>query len=275
MTEPKPYRQRDERAAHLAGERPHAAEILNLYRQVLARQEPLYERARAADWSARGLAALPWEELDELFPRFVAELAEAVPDALAAAGRSIAAAPEKTRRELLRRTLEVGELGELAAALGVELPEVTFWSRAFLAPLAEAVAVRGEPVGGEDAEAEPRGSCPRCGWPPQVSKVVDAGERRGARSLICALCATEWSFPRVRCPSCGEHSSEALAVHTTETLPHVRVEECMSCQAYWKSVDLRTNGHAVPVVEDLASPELDVWADEQDLWKVCRNLFGL
>lgn len=290
MTGAQPYRQRDARAAHLAGERPHASEILGLYRQVLALQEPLYASGRVAPWSAGGVAALPFGELDAPFLRFVGELIDAVPGALAAAGRSLAECPEATRRQLLRRTLEVGELGEIAASLGADLPVVTFWSRAFLAPLAEAAASRQPSTGipappgtdaaeGGDAGAgagdEPRGTCPRCGWPAQVSVVEDVEDRRGGRSLVCALCATQWPFSRVRCPSCGERTSEALAVHTTETLPHVRVEECKSCHAYWKSVDLRANGHAVPVVEDLASPELDLWAEEQDLWKLCRNLIGL
>lgn len=294
MTDTAPYRRRDERAAHLAGERPHAAEILGIYRQVLARQEPLYASARVAPWAAGGVAALPFGELDALLLRFVGDLSPAVPGALADAGRALSERPEETRREVLRRTLEIGELGEIAASLGADLPALTFWSRAFLSPLAEAAASRqpapaapaapvaqgpdggdGEEAGGGEAGEEPRGSCPRCGWPAQVSKVEDVEDRRGGRSLVCALCATAWPFPRVRCPSCGERTSGSLSVHTTDTLPHVRVEECKSCHAYWKSVDLRANGHAVPVVEDLASPELDLWAEEQELWKLCRNLVGL
>jgi len=289
LTETRSYRQREQRAAHLAGERPHASEILDLYRQVLAHQEPLFERARGEAWAAEGLAALPWGELDTQFVHYIEELVDAVPEALAAAGKALAGAPEATRKEVLRRTLEVGELGEIASSLGAELPVVIFWSRGFLGPIAEAAAARvasagnGAPHDAEPADEdaageppEPRGTCPCCGWPAQVSVVADTDEeRRGGRSLVCALCGTSWPFPRVRCPSCGEHSSEQLIVHTTETLPHVRIEECKSCHAYWKSVDLRTNGHAVPVVEDLASPELDLWAEEQELWKICRNLVGL
>ena len=58
-------------------------------------------------------------------------------------------------------------------------------------------------------------------------------------------------------------------------MPHVRVEECKTCGSYLKSVDLRQNGNAVPLVEDIATVELDVWADEHELWKIQRNLFGL
>lgn len=276
MTEPSPFPERDARAAHLAGERPHASEILGHYRQVLALQEPLYESALALRWADGGLAALPWAELDAPFRRLLEELAPSVSEPLAEAGRSLAGASEATRLEVLRRTLEVGELGDLASSLGAGLPQITFWSRAFLEPLALAAAVRarpGHPGGASDGE--PPGLCPLCGWPPQAAVVQDEPERRGGRSLVCALCTTPWPFPRIRCPGCGEGSSEALIVHEAEALPHVRVEECTSCRAYWKSVDLRQDGRAVAVVEDLATPELDLWAAERDLWKPCRNLVGL
>ena len=58
-------------------------------------------------------------------------------------------------------------------------------------------------------------------------------------------------------------------------MPALRIAECQSCQAYLKEVDLRRDGHAIPLVEDLATPELDVWAEERGLWKICRNLVGL
>ncbi len=42
-----------------------------------------------------------------------------------------------------------------------------------------------------------------------------------------------------------------------------------------KSVDLRVDGLAVPVVDDLGSVELDLWAQQQGLEKLQRNLLGL
>jgi formate dehydrogenase maturation protein FdhE len=64
-------------------------------------------------------------------------------------------------------------------------------------------------------------------------------------------------------------------VHSAEAVPHVRVDECATCRRYLKTVDLRRRGDAVPLVEDLATPELDLWAREQGLAKGQANLFGL
>ena len=40
-------------------------------------------------------------------------------------------------------------------------------------------------------------------------------------------------------------------------------------------MDVRADGLAVPVVDEIASVELDVWASEQGLEKIQRNLLGL
>lgn len=40
-------------------------------------------------------------------------------------------------------------------------------------------------------------------------------------------------------------------------------------------MDLRVTGLAVPLVDDLATPELDLWAAEQGLEKIAPNLLGL
>ena len=46
------------------------------------------------------------------------------------------------------------------------------------------------------------------------------------------------------------------------------------CRCYIKSVDLRADGDAVPVVDDIATVELDLWARERGLAKVSPNLLG-
>ena len=47
------------------------------------------------------------------------------------------------------------------------------------------------------------------------------------------------------------------------------------CRTYLKAIDLRTNGLAVPVVDELASVELDLWASEQGMAKLQQNVLGL
>ena len=64
-------------------------------------------------------------------------------------------------------------------------------------------------------------------------------------------------------------------MHEVESVPHVRIEECAECSRYVKAVDLRRDGAAEPIVEDLATPELDLWAADRGLVKIRSNLFGL
>ena len=89
------------------------------------------------------------------------------------------------------------------------------------------------------------------------------------------MCATEWRFRRLTCPHCGETDADKLPVHTAESIAHVRVDACTTCSRYIKTVDLRKNGTAVPLVDELAAVELDIWAQEQGLTKLRANVLGL
>lgn len=318
MKGPGPYEERDARASRLAGERPHAAEMLGLYRRVLSAQRPRYERVAASRWLRRSGGspdALPFGKLVRPFRAYASEVASEAPDALAAVGEAVADAPSDALEELLERTAGLEDLDEVAGELGCEVLPLVFYARGFLQPVAEGLAARaaagngggnGRPRAGagsrlplvgnggpgagagggngrshadvgvaEEAADEGPAACPRCGWPPQVALLRDEPDAKGRRLLVCGLCATVWPFPRLRCPSCGEADSEKLLFHGSEGEPYIQVAECASCRAYLKTVDLREQGSAVPLVEDLASPELDVWADEHGLWKISRNLLGM
>ena len=89
------------------------------------------------------------------------------------------------------------------------------------------------------------------------------------------MCATEWRFRRLTCPHCGEIEVDKLPVHTAESITHVRVDACTTCSRYIKTVDLRKRGDAVPLVDELAAVELDIWAQEQGLTKLRVNVLGL
>ncbi len=303
MKSSEPYGQRDARAAHLAGERPHAAQILELYRRLLALQRPFFQRAASSAWLGRGwpkapaegeaperadlgLETLPFSRLVRPLRRFVEEATAEAPPTLAAAGALLAEASAETLQTLLERTVALAEIEELADELGSEVLPLVFYSRAFLQPIAEGLAERAKRASRAAGNGRPRtpadegavripATCPRCGWPPQVAMLRDEPEAKGRRLLICGLCSAAWSFPRVRCPSCGESDPEKLLFHESEENPYLRIEECGACRAYVKAIDLRQEGGAVPLVDDLASPELDVWADERGLWKIARNLMGM
>src|SRR5207245_6498079 len=82
-----------------------------------------------------------------------------------------------------------------------------YLSRALLKPWVELLAAeRRPPV--RDKRA---GTCPFCGGLPWVASRRPLPEAHGAqRNLCCALCAGEWEFARIRCPSCGEADPHKL-----------------------------------------------------------------
>lgn len=75
--------------------------------------------------------------------------------------------------------------------------------------------------------------------------------------------------------NCGEEDKEKLPVYIAGGLDYVRVEACESCHAYLKSVDLTKDGFAVPVVDEIATVALNLWADEHGYVKIETNLLGM
>ncbi len=122
--------------------------------------------------------------------------------------------------------------------------------------------------------ATPTTRCPICGALPLLAALRPEGE--GAkRYLQCSLCLTEWPFRRVLCPWCGETDKDKLPRFTPEQCNYVRVEGCDTCKHYLKSIDLTVEGHAIPLVDEVALSALDIWADEQGFKKICLNLLGM
>jgi FdhE protein len=68
---------------------------------------------------------------------------------------------------------------------------------------------------------------------------------------------------------------DKLPVYTAGQFEHVRVEACDSCRTYIKSVDLTRNGLAVPIVDELATVPLNIWAEEHGYTKLQPNLLGM
>ena len=117
-------------------------------------------------------------------------------------------------------------------------------------------------------------TCPLCGGRPVVGVLRSEGD--GARkSLICMLCAHEWIFRRVYCPACGEEREPQMAFYSAPEIAHVRVDVCDTCHTYLKSIDLTKTGLAVPVVDELATMPLDLWAREHGYEKLQINMLGI
>lgn len=122
--------------------------------------------------------------------------------------------------------------------------------------------------------AKSTGRCPVCGDLPVVGVLREEGH--GARrSLVCGRCATEWEYTRLSCAGCGERQFESLPVYTAEQFGHIRVEACDSCRRFLKTVDLTKDGLAVPLVDDLASLSLDLWARSQGYERLRPNLLRI
>ena len=144
-----------------------------------------------------------------------------------------------------------------------------FLPRAFLQPYAEfraAQAPRAPQV------TTPR-LCPLCGSRPLLGVLRPEGDG-GKRFLLCSFCLQEWEFRRILCPTCGEQAEGKLPVYVAEQLPHIRVEACDTCKFYLQTVDLTKDGHAVPLVDDLAAIPLTLWAHEHGYTRLQPNLLG-
>jgi formate dehydrogenase maturation protein FdhE len=148
-------------------------------------------------------------------------------------------------------------------------PLTDFILRAFLQPYAELLAAR-MPV--PELTANSR-VCPRCGSLPLLG-VLRPEADGGKRFLMCSFCLQEWEFRRIFCAACGEDDEKKLPVYVAEQFPHIRVEACETCKFYLRTIDLTKNGHAIPVVDDLAALPLSLWAHEHAFTRIHENLLG-
>ena len=294
MTPSAVWSRRRQRVARLRAERPHAAQLLGFYDDVLSLQEQLHAGALKSRWLRSVAAAdgraprlrlelLPERSRARDFSRFVRALPTSATEVLMAIASRLASEPT-AMLDLLSAVLGRKPIDAVAARLDCDAAALEFFPRAFVQPIAEALASQvphgatdhhGSDAAGVSEDGETRAACPYCGSAPVAAALRDEPEIKGRRTLLCSLCLAEWTFPRTRCPACGEERAEKRPHHVSESWPHIRVEECGSCRTYIKAVDLREYGLAVPVVDELASVELDLWAVEQGLSKLRTNLLGM
>lgn len=69
------------------------------------------------------------------------------------------------------------------------------------------------------------------------------------------------AIPIIR--SIAARYKDRLPLYTASEFAHVRVEACDGCKTYIKSVDLTRDCHVVPVVDELATVALNVWAQSR------------
>lgn len=232
------------RADELLTQFPESAGLLSFYSQVARYQKSIFDNLTASPQADAGALVTYFPELVTLVERH---------------GPKDLAAPSGIENLLL----------DCWAGEHLDSEPAKFYARALLQPFAEALASRGSP------DTQSTGSrCPFCSALPVAG--VLRGEGDGAkRSLLCSLCSTEWQYRRVICPNCGEENKDQLPVYLAEGIDYVRVDACDVCRTYIKSVDLTKNGHAVPVVDELATVTLTLWAEEHGYKKIETNLLGM
>jgi formate dehydrogenase accessory protein FdhE len=272
------------RANELTSSYPFAAEGLRFYTRIATFQRSLYADIQnaLADSSKVSDDRPLRDELDLflLLPKFSGFLSLVQQIAPAPLAETAAGLAQKGPAAW-QQAIEGFWHGELETPLGADVleqetgdsREATLAERSlawiFLQPYAEYLADQRDPVSVDGAPS----TCPLCGGKPIVGVLRPEGD--GAKkSLVCMLCAHEWAFRRIYCPACGEEREPQMAYYSAPEMAHVRVDVCDTCHTYLKSIDLTKTGLAVPVVDELATIPLDLWAREHGYQKLQVNLLG-
>ncbi len=259
------------RANDLASSYPFASQGLRFYERLARFQKSLYAEIEAQCGTGREkrLSGTLRGEFDVfvLLPRFapfLSMLEEIAPAPLASAAGELRSQDATRYQQSLRQFWE-----QSPAPVRLQpAEELAAWI--FLQPYAEYLA--------DHSEWSPRSDlspvCPACGSKPQVGVLRPEGDG-GKRSVVCSLCAMEWDYGRIACAACGEEDPQNLALYVADEFNYVRVEACERCNRYVKTVDLTKNGHAIPLVDELAMIPLDLWAAEHGYQKIHPNLLGI
>jgi len=197
-----------------------------------------------------------------------AAAATLLPEPLTAAGLALCEAGGTERGGLVEAWLE--------DPAGPE-PVLGFWVRVAAGPILEAARAAIATPSRDDWTGA---ACPACGGPAQVSVIAEeSGEFMGGspRSLVCGRCAGWWAFPRAICAWCSEADPGRLPSFVPDERRAVRIDGCETCGHYVKTFDLREPGAAelVPLVDDVATVSLDLWAHDQGLARPLVSFAGV
>jgi len=104
------------------------------------------------------------------------------------------------------------------------------------------------------------GYCPLCGSSPDMASLNEEGKR----FLHCELCASEWYYPRLKCPFCENSEPKELGYFASEEEEGFRVDFCKKCSRYIKTLDMRVIDSPEPLeLQNLITLHLDMLAHEQ------------
>lgn len=260
-----PWQRRIQRAEKLAAQHPFAVELLEFYVCLARFQEQLHQqlstalkRLSPAASMHDSLDAAALSELTARFESFLPWLEKHGPEQLSKVSQDLRARGRSFWSELLDSAWMSQGTSDARSIL----------AQAFLQPYAELLRSRVTPRPVQDA------LCSFCARKPVVG-VLRPKSEGAARSLVCSFCLNEWEFRRIVCPACSEENEHKLQVFTATNFDCIRVECCETCKTYLKAVDLTKNGLAEPIVDELASAPLDLWARDRGYAKLHNNVLGL
>jgi FdhE protein len=265
------YDSRIKRAERLAAQHFFASEFLDFYKHIATLQKSLRAIIASSSGvksrSAAGTDVRAPLDLTILLPHFrgyLSAIEHHAPPALAKSAHEMSLLPSDSWIASLESYWQhAGKYDQQVGAFA------QFLARAFLQPYAEFHAAQ-TPVPPAVMTIK---VCPLCGSRP-LSGVLRVEGDGGKRFLLCSFCSKEWEFRRILCPTCGEQSETKLPVFIADQLPHIRVEACDTCKFYLTTVDLTKDGHAIPLVDDLAAIPLTLWAHEHGYSRLQPNLLG-
>ena len=260
-----PWQRRIQRAQELADRHPFAAEILGFYIHVARFQDDLHHRLstvfpRPSASINHPLSPAELSELSSGFNSFLSLAQAHGPKPLAELSRALGARGQNFWSDLLNDSWTTHAPSHAAG----------FLAQALLQPYAELLRSRTSLRPNQSTYA----LCPFCNRKPGLGVLRQMGDG-AARSMVCSFCLAEWEFRRIVCPACGEENEKKLLVFTANDFDYIRVECCDTCKTYIKSVDLTKDGHADPLVDELASAPLDLWAHEHGYAKLQKNILGM
>src|ERR1700730_13275689 len=265
------YDARVKRAEKLIAEKSSASDLLSFYKRIAG-----FQKSFVAQFADEGMSQTETPKFGSVreglyltlllphFRSFLSLVEQNAPNALAASAREIAALSSESWVALLTAYWELGGVFDQQIWAFAQ-----FFPRAFLQPYAGYLAER---TAVPPVLATPK-ACPLCGGRPLYGVLRLEGDG-GKRYMVCSFCGYEWEFRRILCPTCGEEDEKKLPVYVAEQFPHIRVEACDTCKFFVRTIDLTKDGHAVPVVDDLAAIPLTLWAHELGYSRLQPNLLG-
>ena len=252
------------------------AGLLDLVERTMEAQARATAGIESAAGFAAGVALEPWERVASGAPLLARRsfgydvsgakaLFGELLDVLEGAGGPMARAAGKVRaggEGLMRQSFDafLQDEGTVFVAFAEVTPEapraLSYLAQSSLAPWITAAA---REIAGRLPEGRTWGAvCPVCGSLPLISTLTG---KEGGRVHTCSFCRASYRTPRLQCPYCQEQDAAKLPYFTADEAPGFRVDACLTCQGYVKTVDFREFDRAsVPVLDDLESMVLDMMA---------------